>query len=175
MGVAVGAGVGVWGTGATAGVGVGAAVGVGAGAWGTGAAAGVGAGAVACAGAGAAVVPLSSSSLPHATSANTSTRPATIENINLRFTIRNVLYLKRANPSLHSDPQNRWRAILSRHFNSACRWSMSSLVGARTQSSRRSTDGHRPWYLPRLKVSLMRSATPQMKLTISLWVIIPSH
>ena len=25
------------------------------------------------------------------------------------------------------------------------------------------------WYLPRLKVSRMRSATPQMKLTISLW------
>ena len=48
------------------------------------------------------------------------------------------------------------------------------LGGARTQSRRRSTVKGRmmSWYLPRLKVSRMRSATPQMKLTISLWFII---
>ena len=52
-------------------------------------------------------------------------------------------------------------------------WTASTfrLVGASTQSSRRSTVRGRmtSWYLPRLKVSRMRSATPQMKLTIWLW------
>ena len=45
------------------------------------------------------------------------------------------------------------------------------LVGSRTQSSRRRTVSGRmtSWYLPRLKVSRMRSATPHRKLTISLW------
>ena len=46
-----------------------------------------------------------------------------------------------------------------------------SLVPASTQSRRRRTVSGRmtSWYLPRLKVSRMRSATPQRKLTISLW------
>ncbi|MXX53639.1 MAG: hypothetical protein F4Z35_06865 [Dehalococcoidia bacterium] len=110
--MAAGAGAGAWDTGAGVGVRVGAgmAAGAGTGVWVTGA--GVGAGA----GAGAAVVLLSSSSLLHAISANASARPATIEDMNLRFTIRILLHLKRANPSLHSDPQNRCRATLSRHL-----------------------------------------------------------
>src|SRR5207247_927169 len=46
-----------------------------------------------------------------------------------------------------------------------------ALVGARTQSSLRRTVSGRitSWYFPRLKVSRMRSATPQRKLTIWLW------
>ena len=47
------------------------------------------------------------------------------------------------------------------------------LVASRTQSRRRSTvsGNMTSWYLPRLKVSRIRSAIPQIKLTISLWVI----
>ena len=50
------------------------------------------------------------------------------------------------------------------------------IVGANTQSSRRSTVRGRTTscYLPRLKVSRMRLATPQMKLTISLWFMVPA-
>ena len=45
------------------------------------------------------------------------------------------------------------------------------MAGASTQSSRRRTvsGSITSWYLPRLKVSRIRSATPQMKLTIWLW------
>ena len=55
--------------------------------------------------------------------------------------------------------------------SSAWRFSTFSLVGASTQSRRRRTVSGRmtSWYLPRLKVSRIRSATPQRKLTISLW------
>ena len=57
--------------------------------------------------------------------------------------------------------------------SSSFRRSTFSLVGASTQSRRRRTVRGRitSWYLPRLKVSRMRSATPQRKLTISLWFI----
>src|SRR5207249_5283238 len=50
------------------------------------------------------------------------------------------------------------------------------LVGARTQSRSRSTVSGRitAWYLPRLKVSRIKSATPQRKLTISLWFTFPA-
>ena len=58
-------------------------------------------------------------------------------------------------------------------------WTASTfcLVGASTQSSRRSTVSGRitSWYLPRLKVSRMRSATPQMKLAIWLWFMFSDH
>jgi len=64
---------------------------------------------------------------------------------------------------------SRFSSFLSLSFawvSSTC-----SLAGARTQSRRRRTVSGRmmSWYLPRLNVSRMRSATPQRKLTISLW------
>ena len=51
----------------------------------------------------------------------------------------------------------------------------SAWCGASTQSRRRRTVSGRitSWYLPRLKVSRIRSATPQRKLTISLWFMNP--
>ena len=57
-------------------------------------------------------------------------------------------------------------------------WTASTFrfVGASTQSSRRSTVSGRmtSWYLPRLRVSRMRSATPQMKLRTLTRITLPS-
>jgi hypothetical protein len=49
-----------------------------------------------------------------------------------------------------------------------------ALVGASTQSRRRSTVSGRmtSWYLLRLNVSRIKSATPQRKLTMSLWFML---
>ena len=60
-----------------------------------------------------------------------------------------------------------YKSSSPRARNWACRRSTFPLVGASTQSSRRSTVSGRmtSWYLPRLKLSRIRFATPQRKLT----------
>ena len=69
-------------------------------------------------------------------------------------------------PSLMLGRPGPKRPDAPRSRSSACRCSTFFLVGASTQSSRRSTVSGRmtSWYLPR-----MRSATPHRKLTISPW------